>query len=177
MAFSCSYWGIHPFSLCCCPWLVFLGFPILARILPFPVLARIQLFFGTCPNPFSILTRILPLSRHLLEPFPSIHPDPFSILAWTLFRHSPGPFSYSPGPLSGTHPDPLRYSPNPFPVLAPTLLRYSPELFSGNHPNSTFFGTPSDSTPFRYSPRYNHFSGTRPDTILSVLNSSVLARI
>ena len=49
-----------------------------------------------------------------------------------------------------------------------TLLRYSPRPFSGAHPNSTLFW---------YSPRYNLFSGTRSDTILSVLDSPVLSLI
>ena len=64
--FLCSYWGIHPLSLCCCAWLVFLGFSVLSRTLlrysPWP-------FFGThldftlfqySPDPSPILTQILP---------------------------------------------------------------------------------------------------------------------
>ena len=124
--FLCSYWGIHPLSLCCCAWLVFLGFSVLSRTLlryspgfysfpdtrpdhssilaltlfrysprfyqilgtrsdPSPVLPWIPPFFSTLSDPFSIFTRILPLSWYSPWPFFGTHLD------FTLFQYSPDP--------------------------------------------------------------------------------------
>ena len=168
VAFSCS-----SFSLCCCAWLVFLGFSILvgtlSRYLPGPL-------FGTRTDPYPVLIRILPflvLARTLLRYSPGFYLsryssgpffgsprfNPFSVLSRTLSRYSPvpfldtlpDPFLVLDGPFSGTrrNPSPVlartflrysprfylsRYSPDHFPVLARTLFWYSPEPFSGTLP-------------------------------------------
>ena len=66
----------------------------------FSILSQILLRYSPRFYPFSVFTRILPLSRYSPGPFFGTHLDS------TLFRYSPGPFS-------DTHPDstPFRYSP------------------------------------------------------------------
>ena len=92
-------------------------------------------FFGTRPDPFAVLTRILSLSR------------------------------YSPRPFSDTHHDSTS-----FPVLTQTLLWYSPWFYP-------FPSTRPDRIPSLVLTRILPFFGTCPDTILSILDSPVLAPI
>ena len=126
-------------------------------------------FFGTLPDPSPVLARILLVSRYSPGPFFDTRPDPFPILTWILpnSRYSLRPFSSTP--LDSTL---FRYSVRPFfdihqdstsfLVLALTLFRYSP----GFHPFSVltrpFSDTHPNSTPFRYSPKYDLFSGLMP---------------
>ena len=120
----------------------------LLRYLPGP-------FFGTRPNPFLMLTWILPISQYSLRSFFGTPLD--STLFW-----------YSLGPFFGIHPDSTS-----FPVLAQTLLRYS----LGFHPFSVL-----TRTLLRYSPEFYPFSVlTRKRSLLQhhawiSLGSLVLAR-
>ena len=105
---------------------------------------------------------------------------PFPVLAQNLLRYSPRNL-----PFFGTCPQSTLFwyllEFYHFSVLARirSLLRYYPEYdlfclgFSNTHPDSI----PRLSCILWYSSRYDLFFGTRLDTILSVLDSPVLARI
>ena len=92
----------------------------------------------------------------------------FLVLAyiWSLLQYSLGYDPFCLG-FSGTCLDSIPHLSH--------ILQYSPryDLFFGTRPNSI----PCLSCILRYSLIYNLFFGTCPNTILSVLDSSILARI
>ena len=156
----------------------------------FPVLT--WTFLRYSPGPFSDTHPDFTRFRYLPGTFSGTRPDPSLVLVWILpvFGTRPELFRYSPGPFSGTRLELFRYLPEPFfgtypepsLVLARTLFRYSPEFypFSVLARIPPFFGTRSDPSPVLTqirSPVYLVFSGTRKDTILSILDSPVLVWI
>ena len=134
----------------------------------FLVLTLILIFFGTRLDSFSVLARILPFRvlalippisvLTLTLPFSGTRLDNFSIVARILHFFGTRPnstiFTYSHGFY-------------PFPVLPRTVFQYSHKfyLFPILARILPFFGTHTDSTPFRYLPR--QFFGTRMDSTFS----------
>ena len=135
-------------------------------------------FPSTRPDPFPVLTRILPFSgtrqdSTLLRYSPGFYPSPvlawiqpFLVLAPTLFQYSPRFYHFSV--LTRLYPSPVLAWNLPFPILARALFSVLVQILP-------FSSSRSDSTLLRYLPgfysslvlaRIPLFSNTHPDSFL-----------